>query len=278
MIGSMSRLFSAHLHKVLKSWIFWAGAAFMLCYGIFNTVNACRVGERAYPLFDSMIALFFLLAAFSGGYINSGYHDGTLRGKIVVGHSRAAVYLSNLAAVYLLGIFYMALYILPVFLLGPFLLGPLPNPEEAAAKALCCLLVLLAEASMLALLAMAISSKGAGLLSLVLVWFLFFGSIYLDGMLAEPERLSGGMQPGESHSLAGRAPGPAGSLNPYYVKAPVRNLLGLVLELNPGGQVLRLVENTCRLSPLWVLAANACGAALVSTAAGLLLFEKKDIK
>ncbi len=54
--------------------------------------------------------------------------------------------------------------------------------------------------------------------------------------------------------------------------------MGLILEMNLGGKTVELLENTCRISPLWVLAVNAGSVALLSTMAGLLLFQKKDIK
>ena len=51
--------------------------------------------------------------------------------------------------------------------------------------------------------------------------------------------------------------------------------MGLILEMNLGGKTVELLENTCRISPLWVLAVNAGSVALLSTMAGLLLFQKK---
>ncbi len=259
----------------------------MLIYGIYNTVNAYWMGESAFPLFDCIITLIYLLAAFSSVYINSGYQDGTLRGRVVVGRSRVSVYLANLAVLYLLGIFYMVLYALPVLVLGHWLLGPLPDPGRTAATALCCLAVLLAWASVFTLLAMLISGRGVGLISIFFAALMFSGSMYLDGLLAEPERLSSSLQLAEGHFFAEELEeleeqeerGKTQTiLNPAYVKGPARGLLGLILEMNPGGQTVELLENTCRISPLWVLAVNAGSVALLSTMAGLLLFQKKDIK
>lgn len=66
--------------------------------------------------------------------------------------------------------------------------------------------------------------------------------------------------------------------NPYYIGEPLRTGLCLVNDLLPGGQIFHLMGLTQRQVPAWSVGLNAGAMALLSTALGLGLFRRKDLR
>ena len=73
--------------------------------------------------------------------------------------------------------------------------------------------------------------------------------------------------------------------NPSYVKEPMRSFLRTVNNIQPGGQLVEILEDgheepdgSKPQTPYWQLAAYALAMSLAFTGAGILLFRRKDLK
>lgn len=73
--------------------------------------------------------------------------------------------------------------------------------------------------------------------------------------------------------------------NPSYVKEPMRSFLRTVNSIQPGGQLVEILEDgheepdgSKPQTPYWQLAAYALAMSLAFTGAGILLFRRKDLK
>ena len=107
----MRNLLSANFARLRKSVLFWLGIAAMAVYAVIMLVSWYRTNQIILQsdrpemamgmdqfLFSFIGLIGILLAAFVGLFLGTEYSDGALRSKLIVGHSRSTVYLSNLFA------------------------------------------------------------------------------------------------------------------------------------------------------------------------------------
>ena len=99
----MNRLLSADFARLLKNKYFWICSIFMAGFGIFmqvmNYVSCISMGAVPHPdtiFFSFSLLTCILLSAFISLFIGTDYSDGTMRSKLVIGHTRCGIYLSGL--------------------------------------------------------------------------------------------------------------------------------------------------------------------------------------
>ena len=120
----MWKLICANTFVMLRSKRLWIGAAALIAYdlGIMNFTMSGPQGPGLAGL-EARVFGFLGLAALlvpvvTVLFVNTDYHDGTIRSKLAVGHSRAAVYLANLLVSAFAGLFYFALHLLVALPVG----------------------------------------------------------------------------------------------------------------------------------------------------------------
>lgn len=106
------KLLSANFYSMLHTKRLWLGAAFMAGLAGIEIYAKRRYMSQGFAdaALDECILsfapmLFILLPIVCGLFINTDYHDGTIRNKITVGRSRGSVYIANLLIVWLVEIF-----------------------------------------------------------------------------------------------------------------------------------------------------------------------------
>lgn len=98
----MAKLLRANFFRLRRSWplLLCMSGAFAL--SSVSMLGIARSSSEAYALDDAILQLFpflpILHAAFISLFLGVEYQDGTLRNKLIAGHSRAAVYFSSLIA------------------------------------------------------------------------------------------------------------------------------------------------------------------------------------
>lgn len=294
----MIRLFWAELSSLCRRRYFWAGAAIMVGYSVFNLAEYYRVVTQWSPevtvsdgLFDGLMLGAYLLAAVGSMHINADYSHGTIRNKLVVGRSRAAVYLSHLLVLYAAGAAYILAAFAIFYTIGSYILGPAASPEHEAAKLLCALGVLAGLTAVLTLVCMLYTRRPVVIAALLLVFCLMCLAGFLSSQLEEPEYIDnyGGVinivknedkivalivdEEGNIISVDDIVAMP----NPQYIRGKARNLLGMLIDLNPCGQILQLVGSVERRTPFWVLGLSGLGVAVIAAALGLWAFMRKDL-
>ena len=95
----MRKLLSANLYAMFRSKRFWIGLFMMAATAVYMVADINKMkkiadfrGELDSGVFQSAILLFILLPALGALFINTDYHDGTIRNKLTVGHTRARIY------------------------------------------------------------------------------------------------------------------------------------------------------------------------------------------
>lgn len=285
----MSKLISANFLRLFKSFIFKLYMIFSAASGLFFVIMQYidYISNKSY--YDSVPAefhtvdeiafvgglyLIFAAAVFTGIFIGTEYSDGTIRNKLVVGHNRAAIYLSNLIVCMAANIIAVVLNAALVLGIGSVLLGVASLTVPIAAENI--FYIILAMMSFTALsiaFSMLISSKSGGSVTvLVTLIVMLFGAVILIESLSLPE-----YNGGYSYTLEnGETIEEPIEKNPNYVSGTKRKVYENLVDAIPTGQLCSVVLG----QPMHEMKMIAYDFIIItaSTGIGLFLFKKKDLK
>lgn len=276
----MRNLLSANFLRLRKSGIFWVLLLVLFAFGTIVTLH--RVSDqmqwawdtRSYLTVDLFVYPLFLgfgMAAFIPLFLGAEYSDGTIRNKLIIGHSRLSIYLSHLLTSIAVAALAAAAYLAPVLIIGVFAYEP---PDMDAGTLLLLLLgTLVLLAAYCALYTFIIMNWGnksrAAVICLTGMLALYLAAGNIEISLMHPEYMVTEIT--DSGEVIHD-----GDPNPRYVGGAKRQALETLYDLLPTGQSLQYmrvkVNHPVRL-PLYSLVDTAA-----LTALGAVLFRRKDIK
>lgn len=305
----MNKLLHANFSRLFRSKIFRIGCALMVIYPIFAILSqyfdAKAYGYIAWleeSLWVSSAFLAFICGVLVPTFIGSEYSDKTIRNKLIVGHTKAKIYFSNMITMLTAAVIMSLIWNIVYFSFGSVFL-PFANPMSR--DLVCCLESLIACLLLTALLvmtAMFVSSKSASAvlgLSMVLV-LLFFG-IWVKTKLSQEEyieayRLSatGSILEDEGENDTD-SPNDAGATisfddasgssiiswdemvkNPDYIpEGTERDVLTTLMNISAGAQIID-TEGDHDIGLLWFILFDPA-MILVISVGGAYIFKKKDI-
>ena len=223
-------------------------------------------------LFGGPIAISIILSVLCSLFVGTEYSDGTIRNKLIVGHTRTGIYFSN----FILCVFAAALMYLvtlaAAFVLGIPLFG-LPTIKLSFFLTLFVggFLLCVAYAALYNMISMLCSSKShANIICILAAFFLLMAGMILLQMLNAPETI-----PVAEYSINGEI-SVEEIANPQYLTGMKREIYQFFYDLLPGGQVLQLA-NLDILHPFRI-AALSLSITILSSAAGCFLFSRKELK
>ena len=263
----MNRLLIANFMRVKKNKLFWALCGVMSLVSLFMIVNAIVNNDSQ---IDNAMCMFVIpveiaAAVFISIFFGTEYGDGTIRNKLVVGHDRRQIYFANSITAAASGLVLSAAYMLPIVILG-FPAVALPTVEAVKIVAVG-ISTLFAFCSLFTMGSMIYSNKaGATVVNLVLAFLLLIAASWLCAKLMAPE----------FYTAHGTGDGSEYVRNPNYVSGIARTILQTLCDLLPSGQAMQFLTGVS--SPLWALSLYSMGVCAVCTAAGVVVFYKKDIK
>lgn len=278
----MNKLLAANFSRMKKDKIFWIGMAFMLCLGIFTNILYYKQ-NILYP--ESPLYLdngFFVPAMFIGIvasvfcslFIGTEYSDGTIRNKIIVGHPRAAVYLSNLAVCIAACILMCLTFTVVYTIIGYFHLGWLKTDIKAIfIFFIAMLMIAVANCAIFTLITMLNQNKAISAVVCILLAFgMLFAGSYIKSMLDEPEIY-------DAYTYvdnAGRIVTDEAEINPNYVGGTKRKVYEFINDFLPGGQAIQTSNMSAPKPEIFILYSSVI--LVITTGAGILIFRKKDLK
>ena len=112
----MSRLINAGFARLFKNKVFYVIVIFSAVFGILQgTPGALDKMDGATFYIDSQFISFAIVsgvisACFTGLFLGTEYSDGTVRNKLIVGHGRLNIYISNLAVCCAANLIFIAVY------------------------------------------------------------------------------------------------------------------------------------------------------------------------
>lgn len=301
----MSRLLSANFARLFRSLWFWTCGLLMLLYSLWQAAdvlswayNGIWAGERAdyvtSRLGDFTVPMLVVLPVLCALFLGAEYHNNTIRNKVVAGFRRRQIYLANLVTVLAAALIYAGAHVLVMTVAGLCIRTQSWDMGEYARRLLYCLPFILAVAAISTMLSMLIRLRALPvlviLLSVALLWLP--QRIYMRLSSGPEDVVTEGVYSIETRDSEGevtvsywkddkevawedleRVP------NPKYVPEPRRSAYYFLIEALPGGQAFYLSDSlNLERGSFLEMAACSLTLAAASTALGLLLFKRKDLK
>lgn len=281
----MIKLIRSNFSRLWKSKIFWLGMIFMFgmgSYAVFSRYTEVnKKPEYSYDMGDLLFAgdmwLIVIAAVFIGLFIGTDYHNGTIRNKLIVGHTRTEVYFSNfIVCISALLMMHFA-YFVPVIGIGFPLVGNSASTGSLIKLTLISIATLISLCSIFLLISMLIHSKSNASVTAIIISVLFLMSaMMIQNKLDGPEYYEdydyvytdeeGNVH--EKHIDREK--------NYDYVDGTKRKVYEFLYDFLPGCQMYQITqqnpENPERL-PIY-----SFSIIVVTTACGIFLFRRKNLK
>lgn len=226
-----------------------------------------------FVFFQYVLANLVASSVFCSLFLGSEYGDGVLRNKLIVGRTRAQVYLANLVINALFSTAFTLVGVLTGLCVGVPMLGGFGETELSTllVYGLLSLVAAWSFASIFTMISMTVTNRALSVaVCLVLAFAFYFLGQYLTITLSQPEFTTYMTMTEQGEWVNASAP------NPSYVSGFTRQVYQFLYELTPGGQGFQI--GTMQAETPWHLPVYAAGVILASTGAGLALFGRKDIK
>ncbi len=279
----MTRLLSADQMRLRKAWLFWImlAAAALLTVPPFREAlsEAGRIGDPSEgwaidaALFQATMVHGVSLAAFIPLFLGADYHDGTIRNKLIAGHSRSSVYFSALGVcaitVLSLTAASAAGYALQAVAAHGIIGTDTPHFVLCVFSSVCCAM---AFGSLYVVLSMLIDNRAYAILACIGV---LFAMVFVTGRL-EHALLQAEIARDVVDFVDGRPVWSEPYPNPAYVGGLKRAAYEWIIDFLPTGQGTLLSNmGADRVSRFPMLSALFI---VLTSSIGLLGFRSKDIK
>lgn len=281
----MNKLLSAGFSRLWKNKVFWGGVLLMPCLLVFVLVSNYRdmmhfsVEARAAYILDTFLPGCFMFigcftAIFAALFLGTEYSDGTIRNKLVVGHSRVVVYLSSLILCIVSSLLVCVATALVTLIAGIPLFGIPLYPSVMLQKFGIGILMVASFSGIFTFLSMLIHNKPVLSVVCIIGFFtLLFISIYIMQRLEAPEFIESSFMMNVDGEIVQGDPFP----NPAYLRGTARAVYEFFADFLPTSQSFRIVQSGALPHP-WQLCFYSVLISVVSTLGGIFLFCKKDLK
>lgn len=280
----MRKLLSSNLARLVQSKIFWVleptcfllGCAtyFLVVYNTRNLGQGWLQWEAHAYFYTPIMYLPAGIAIFASFFFGTEYSDGAIRNKLIVGHSREAIYLANLLTmVCVIGLFLLACYA-PVFVIGlPFAGKDVIACVETPPWRIGNVLLLLTEYGALFVLLSTLDSNKARnvLICLLTALLLILLGLSAYGRYSAPEFVQNVvMLPGGGLELKDGIP------NTKYLTGTARIVVRWIATILPTGSAMMSLDKNFAFA--WQVPLTTVLVTVLLTLGGICLFQKKDIK
>ena len=276
-----NNLFSAYLARLGKNVMFWGLLLLMAGFGVIVPVIAHFEMQKYGVSYssESRLAWHALLtgvftALFTAWFLGTEYSDGTIRNKLIAGHTRRNIYLASLGICVFAHTVILILHMFIISVLGQWLIAPFGmNAGKFVLFYLLSLLIGITFTSLYTMFVMLNQNKSASVMLCALVCLaLFCASFYIYSILSAPEMVPTGYALSIDGVLVERGMEP----NPKYVQGFRRTVYEWLLYILPYGQSIKLAQMELE-DALGMVVCNLCLTA-GTVFAGLHLFERKDLR
>jgi len=273
---------------MLKKFVFWILLICMFAYGVYSASNAASEARAGFALdgcvFEFAPFMGLVAAIFISLFVGSEYSDGTIRNKLVVGHSRMRIYLANLIVCSIACMLISLAYVAGIIMVGSSKDGELLTETSIITMCLICsIFVSVAFTSIMTMLAMLNTNKaGNVVVSMILALVLLVSSSYIYQRLGEPEMYDNYVSVNEVGIPTQVEQLP----NPLYIDGTPRTVLEVVNDLLPSGQAMQLADafdasgitnkNIENAPYRWM--GYSMLIIVLTSGCGIILFKRKEIR
>lgn len=272
----MHKLVVANLNRAWRGKLFFTALAIMLGTALITVLDARHIGPvdpffTTYLLIVGSVILPLIMTIWVAVFIGTDYSDGTVRNKVIAGHTRWQIYGANLVAcLAVVGLLYAAYLVTAVGLarltVSGFRLTAIWR-GRIGGQFLLIIFGLFSYTSLFVGFCMVLSNRTAATAAVI---FLFLTLLIGGGMasmkLAEPAVYT-------SYSDSGK---PVQRKNRSYLGGTKRQLVQTVTDMTPIGQTVRVI--TPGSSSLVVLVLYDMLIIGGATVLGGIIFKRRDLK
>ena len=281
----MNRLLKAALYRLKLQKLFRVLlVASFVCGVVFGIVS---VSENDLDgLF--MAPLFLIMSIYVSLSIGQEYNDATIRNKVIVGHTKGTIFISELIINAFVCLVMMLAFILPAFICCYSALLSNTTMDKMLMTLICLLLASVVYAVIFTLIGCLISQKAIGaILCILIVFAMAFGANRLEFSIFQVENIAI-EQTNELGEIIGEEVIP----NPNYVGGMARQIYMAADSLIPNGQANNLMtylgitsDNTGNDSaqifseemlPFYPI--YSVGLTIILSCVGWFAFRKKELK
>lgn len=279
-VAEMNKLLRANFSRLWKNKLFWLCMGAMLVYSIVCMLNGCRqattyMSEYNYGLdqyyFHFALSIGFFCTLFSSMFFGTEYSDGTIRNKMIAGHTRADIYMSSLVTTFTATLLMMSVWLVGALIAVPTLgfwkMGVLHLLEYLFIA----VMFVLAFSAICTVVNLLSSNKAVTIVVSILLFLglLLFASMIYNS-LSEPEMTSGVQITENGLGMAEPSP------NPDYISGVTREIYDFIVDFLPTGQGLRMWQLEIS-NPIRMLVSSAF-ITVLTTVGGIFAFKRKNIK
>ena len=276
----MRKLLSANFSRLRKDKLFWLCMGAMLIYSVVYMLGGCRqatidMTEYNYGIdeyyFHFGLSIGVFCALFCSMFFGTEYSDGTIRNKIVVGHTRINIYISNLITAFTATLLMMLVWLIGALVgiptLGIWKMG-IPN---LLIYLLIAVMFVAAFSAIFTFVNMMSTNKAVTVaISTLLIFGLLIFSSMIYNSLNQPEMTSGVQITANGMEMSEPTP------NPNYVNGVTRKIYEFIVDFLPTGQGLKMWQLEIS-NPVRMLVSSAV-ITLLTTLGGIFIFKRKNLK
>lgn len=277
----MRKLLSANTKYCFQTKTFWLEiivCAILSVWIIFANYSAqYQQSEEAFYLEDVFFTIYqiagMILSVSISMIVGTEYSDGTLRNKLIIGHTRFEIYFSMLCSNIIATLLMMLVHGITSYAIGYFLFGSFHlAPLRLLLALLGTLFSMLVFTAFFVAIAMNCSNKSVTVAgSVIAAYIVALTAGLLQSKLLEPETTYSQIVITENGISYGDI-----IPNPAYVSGISRSICEFFYDLLPSGQLIQINSLNFAHSQYWLPLSGLLF--VVITFVGYTLFKKKDIK
>lgn len=276
----MRKLLSANGRYLIKNRLFWIEILFCIVFSgwIMFANYSPEIQASAEPIhlespfFIMYQILSIVFASAISLIVGTEYSDGTLRNKLIIGHTRTEIYFSILVSMLVTSLLAIVAHGIVSYGIGYFLFGAFQiSAGELACAILCAIFANFVFTTLFVAIALNCSNKSISVVvSILSSIVIIVVSNIARSKLLEPETTYDGIVITANGVEFGNI-----IQNPNYVTGMARKLYEGLYNILPTGQLMQIQSLEFSHWPYWLLASIVL--CVVLTFVGYLLFRKKDI-
>lgn len=286
----MSKLLNANFARLWKSRILWLGMLFSAGLSVFFILmryidieqhqEVYATLDESYKNADELIfiggiTIIFAAAVFIGIFVGTEYSDGTLRNKLIIGHSRSSIYISNLITCIATDIMMHLTYIIITLLLGKLILDiSVLTFKKILLLTLIGTAAMIAVSSILVMISMLIHSKSAGAVAILIATIvMFMSTVTIADRLSAPEYYEGYSYIDED---TGEKIDVEREKNTHYPTGTKRKVYEFLNDFLPTSQLYKAASLDSSKPDIALIYDGII--LLITTTAGIAVFRRKNLK
>ena len=277
----MIKLLNAGIYRLLKNKIFWFMIIITIIIAIvslLNQINGLDIwGKRGIDKlllnYTNWIGIF--IALFTSLFVGLEYETGAIRNKIIVGHSRWKIYISNLIISVLTGLILEIIYMLIICAIGIPILGGI-KMQNFLIVLLNILMITIAYSAIFTFIVLTCSNITIGTaISMILFIIMFIANIIIDP-IASADKYNYNIYENENGELVKEIAGI--NLNyPGDVKKKIAQSINYLIPFSQAQEINNITYSK-NIEELYTMQIYAFVETLLVTLIGLYIFKNKEVK